>query len=83
VLSNYRNQLEKKNQEITLFSSSYRVRFLLAVYLNVMQQFNGQPAVVHYSTLIFLDATNERVALFLTLGISISKSIFYSLGSSF
>jgi hypothetical protein len=63
-------------------SVTYRTRFLLAMFLNVMYQFNGIVAVIQYSTLIFMDATNERVALMLTLLMSILKYIFYTLGTS-
>ena len=82
VKHNYLNQLDKRNKHIKLLSPTYRIRFLLAIFLNVMFQFNGLPAVLQYSTLIFLDTTDERTALILTFIVSVFKSFFYCLGSS-
>jgi hypothetical protein len=82
VLANYRTQLDRRKKKIALLSPTYRIRFLLAMFLNIMYQFNGLPAVLQYSTLIFLDTTNERIALILTLTVSVFKYFFYTLGSS-
>lgn len=41
IMQNYQTQLAKKNRKIKLTSPLYRIRFFLAMFLNMMYQFNG------------------------------------------